>query len=112
MTEHNKIKVIRVSDFSSVPGARYRKDGDGSAQEFFEDYVKPAVGDSISEKILIDFDRTWGYASSFISELARQMALAYNKADVRENLELKSDDEPTLIKRFWTEFAKDYSQHA
>ena len=47
---------INVSDFTTLPGARYKKDGDGSAEEFFDKYIKQHLNDK--ELILIDFDNT------------------------------------------------------
>ena len=36
----SNVETIRVKDFTTLPGARYKEDGDGSAEEFFEKYVK------------------------------------------------------------------------
>jgi len=93
--------IIRVSDFTTLPGARYKKDGDGSAEEFFDDYIKQHLNDN--KPILIDFDDTWGYASSFLSELAVKISrqCSRNELDVRKKIEIKSDDEPGLAERFW-----------
>lgn len=109
--EKDKVeKIVNVSDFTIVPGARYRKDGDSSAEAFFEDKLKPVLDVALSSKecVLIDFDGTWGYASSFISELARRVSLNYDKGSIQQYLRLKSNDEPTLIDRFQNELAKDY----
>lgn len=52
--------------------------------------------------LVIDFDGTWGYASSFLSELAvRIVGVLKTDEVIRERLELKSEDEPGLIDRFW-----------
>ncbi len=92
---------ISVSDFTTLPGARYKKDGDGSAEEFFDKYIKQHLENK--ESILIDFDNTWGYASSFLSELALEISrqCRRDKLDVREKIEIKSNDEPGLTERFW-----------
>jgi len=96
----NTVK-ISISDFTTLPGARYEKDGDGSAEEFFDKYIKRHLEDK--ESILIDFDNTWGYASSFLSELALEISQQCKQdgLDVREMIEIKSDDEPGLTERFW-----------
>lgn len=108
--DSNAEVVVKVSDFTLVPGARYRKDGDGSAEAFFEDILKSNLETAISEKkiICIDFDGTWGYASSFISELARRISLEFTRDDVQNFIEFKSDDESMLIDRLKNELAKDY----
>ena len=93
--------TVRVSDFTTLPGARYKKDGDGSAEQFFNERIKRHFKDK--ESILIDFDNTWGYASSFLSELALEISrqCKQDKLDVRKKIEIKSDDEPGLAERFW-----------
>ena len=93
--------TIRVSNFTTLPGARYKKDGDGSAEEFFDKYIKQHLEDR--ESILIDFDNTWGYASSFLSELALEISrqCKRGKLNVREKIKIKSNDEPGLAERFW-----------
>jgi len=93
--------TVRVSDFTTLPGARYRDDGDGSAEQFFDERIKRHLKDK--EPILIDFDNTWGYASSFLSELALEISqqCEQDKLDVRKKIEIKSDDEPGLAERFW-----------
>ena len=96
----NRIK-ISVSDFTTLPGARYKSDGDGSAEEFFNKYIKRRLKNK--ESILIDFDNTWGYASSFLSELALEISQQCKQdgLDAREKIKIKSDDEPGLTERFW-----------
>lgn len=108
-------RVIRVVDFAEIPGARHRTDGDKSAQEFFEDIVKPAADQELLQEkdgyLLIDLDYTVGYASSFISELAKLMSLNYKKASkVQKRLAIKSDEDPGLIESFWNGFKQKYNQ--
>jgi hypothetical protein len=97
----SNVETIRVKDFTTLPGARYKEDGDGSAEEFFEKYVKEKL--EKDDKILIDFDGTWGYASSFLSELALRIANKYqnNNKDIRASVKIKSEDESGLVERFW-----------
>lgn len=110
----DEIKVIRVIDFAEIPGARHRTDGDNSAQEFFEDVVKPIADKELlqdrNSQLLIDLDYTVGYASSFISELAKLMSVEYKKAPrVQKRLTIKSDEDPGLIESFWHGFRQKYS---
>lgn len=97
----SNVITVRVSDFTTLPGARYKSDGDGSAEEFFSKYIKRHLKDK--ESILIDFDNTWGYASSFLSELALEISQQCKQdgLDIRKKIEIKSDDEPGLTERFW-----------
>lgn len=114
MKDTNIEATIRVVDFAKMPGARSREDGDNSAQEFFEDVLVP-VADSIfkssKNKILIDLDDTYGYASSFVSELARLIKLKYGfLKGTKKKLIIKSDQDPGQIDKFWNEYKKKYTE--
>ena len=107
-------KVIRVVDFARIPGARHRSDGDNSAEQFFEEVVKP-VADKIllqtkKDILTLDLDHTVGYSSSFISELSRLFSINYKKASgVKRRLLIKSEEDPGLIESFWNGFKQKYS---
>jgi hypothetical protein len=108
------MQIIKVVDFAKTPGARYRSDGDNSAQEFFEDVVK-AIADSVFSTprgmLHFDLDHTTGYASSFVSELAHLMVEHYGKIKkVKKRITIKSDEDPGQIERFWNGFNKKYSK--
>ncbi len=111
----DEFKVIRVIDFAEIPGARHRTDGGNSAEQFFEDVVKPIADVELKQSkngtILIDLDYTVGYASSFISELAKLMSIAYKQVPkVKRRLVIKSDEDPGLIESFWNGFKQKYAE--
>lgn len=99
----DNIIVVKISkDFTDSPGARYRTDGDNSGQEFFEDILEPKL-DSVlldpNKKLLLDIDDTYGYASSFLSEVFIRVVVKYkDKELIRKKIIVKSDDEPLLKK--------------
>lgn len=99
--------VVKVSDFTTLPGARHREDGDGSADQFFEERVLPILRkilENKESKIIIDLDGTLGYASSFISQLAvRIKGEVHNKRTIKKRLIIKSDDDENQKERFWDE---------
>lgn len=103
-------EVVRVADFTVLPGARYRKDGDGSADEFFEDYIKQKLEDIIANNdvLEIDLDNTLGYASSFISQLAIRIRELFrdNRRSIKKHIIIKSDDDQNQKQRFWEEIEK------
>lgn len=105
----NKV-TIRVRDFTTVPGARHRTDGDGSADEFYEDYVEKPLKDAVkaNKDIVLDFDGTWSYPSSFTSQLAMLIKTNYDSDYIRQHLEPVANDEPGMVERFWFEYEKDY----
>lgn len=65
----DNVKIIIRSDFSDAPGARYRKDGPHSGEEFLEELLRPKFEEAIKKgvKLIIDLDGVWGYPSSFVS---------------------------------------------
>src|SRR6266849_3385405 len=97
-TQQITINIAR--DFSLYPGARYRTDGDYSGQQFYEDLLKSKLSEiwkDPNKSLLIDFDGTFGYASSFISEVFISVVRDFHDKDALKNkLKLKSDDEPLL----------------
>ena len=97
MEQKNSISIAK--DFSIFPGARYRADGEHSGEEFYEDLLKSRLEQAIesNQKLLIDFDGTWGYPSSFISEIFTRAKKDFmHRADLSEILEFKTGDEPLL----------------
>lgn len=106
-------EIVRVVDFAEIPGARYRTDGDNSAEEFFEDVLKLTADEVLlkgtSTMLVIDLDGTRGYPSSFISELSKLMSMHYRKAKkIKKRLVVKSDEDPGLLEEFWDGFNQKY----
>ena len=92
-------KIIISSDFSKTPTARYRSDGKYSGEEFREDVLEKKYLEAVKseQKLFIDLDGGYGYATSFLEEAFGGLARKYGAAVVRNVLEFKSDDEPELI---------------
>ncbi|OCG39337.1 DUF4325 domain-containing protein [Gilliamella sp. Fer1-1] len=60
-------KILYVKDFSTFPGARYKRLGPASGEEFRDDVLIPALKQN--SQILINFDGVVGYGSSFLEEV-------------------------------------------
>jgi hypothetical protein len=93
-------KVVRVRDFTTIPGPRFIASGSGSAEEFFNSYVKPLLKNK--NKVTIDFSGTWGYPPSFTSQLG--VYLKKNLGgykEVKARIEIISDDNYEAVDRFW-----------
>ena len=94
------IKMIKISkDFSETPGARYISDGPNSGEQFYNEILKNSFGIAMSKNGLleIDFDDSFGYASSFLSEAFSRLTKEFGKDKVLKYLKLKSEDEPLLV---------------
>ncbi len=94
--------VLKIAqEFTPHIGARYRSDGDFSGDQFYEDILKPKLDEvwrDPKKKIILDLDGTFGYASSFLSQIfVRIMQDFHEKNKVLKKLIIKSDEEPLLI---------------
>ncbi len=102
MNNKQQIIINIAKDFTVYPGARYRSDGKHSGEQFYEDVLKPKMDKVINDPkttITINFDGTFGYASSFISEVFLRVAKDYkNKELVLRKLKFISNDDPLLIR--------------
>ena len=96
----NIIKIKISEDFTKHPGGRFIKDGDNSGEEFYNDFLKPKFEEILKDpeyKLEINFDGTYGYASSFISEVFRRLVIDFkDKSKIYEKLVFVSNDDPLL----------------
>jgi len=93
------IKLVISKDFTETPGARFIIEGSYSGEEFRNDFLEPKYLEAKikKEKLVIDFDGGYGYATSFLEEAFGGLARKYDEKEIKEVLEFKSDDEPSLI---------------
>jgi uncharacterized protein with ParB-like and HNH nuclease domain len=91
-----EIKIAR--DFSKTPWWRYIASGPFSWEQFYEEQLKP-IFESLSswEKLRIDFDDTYGYPPSFMSESFGRLYKNFWQDDIWERLELVSNWDKSLI---------------
>ena len=100
MSHSNILKIAR--DFSRNPGPRYRSEGENSGELFRESILFQRFEDARKKnmRLLIDLDGTAGFGTSFLEEvfggLIREDGVALS--DFRSVVELKSTEEPGLIK--------------
>lgn len=91
------MSIIKISkDYTLTPGARYKEDGNYSGEDFFEKHLRDAFKDSIDkgEKLTVDLDGTYGYASSFLSETFGLLVEEFGVDLVQNNLIIISLEEP------------------
>jgi hypothetical protein len=92
-------RVLRIAtEFSEMPGPRYKVEGDFSGELFRENHLEPLYlkckeqGDTL----LVDLDNTEGYATSFIEESFGGLKRRYPNDNVLDVISIKCDDEPFL----------------
>lgn len=106
----NQIKITIATEFSDAPGARFITDGDNSGELFYKNLLRDRFikAKDAGTKLYIDFDNTWGYASSFISGAFGRLADEFGKNTVEKyfDFNFKSDDDPTLFQKVRDEINK------
>ena len=103
------MKINICTDFTESPGARYISEGEYSGEEFRDKILEPnfKIAKEKNEKIIIELDGGYGYATSFLEEASGGLARKHSPKDVLEMLEFVSYDEPSLIEEI-----KNYIIHA
>jgi hypothetical protein len=96
------VTINIAKDYTTTPGARYKKDGPFSGEEFREKYLEDHFKDSNSTyKVKIILDGTEGYATSFLEEafggLARKIKSEKSSEKSLERLEFISTEDELLI---------------
>lgn len=100
---------IKISDeFTDAPGARYKTDGPKSGEEFLEKLLEPKYLQAVAskDKLVVDLDDVWGYASSFISGSFGALSMKYTPEAVMQVLSLICKDNPLLITKIEHEIKK------
>lgn len=102
--EMASLTIVIADEFANTPGSRNIDEGQFSGEEFLQKSLLPKFKQALSEncKLLIDLDRTEGYATSFLEEAFGGLARLYESKTVLKVLEFKSDDEPLLIEEIIT----------
>lgn len=103
MNDDNPI-IVRVKDFTTIPGPRFRSSGDNSAEQFFEEHVLPKLEEN--KQLVIDFSETWGYGPSFTSQLGICLVDKIGK-DAPYLVRGIATDDPEVVERFMAQM-KEY----
>ncbi len=91
---------IKISDdFSNTPGGRFIEEGPNSGEKFRNEILEPKYLEAKEkkEKILVDLDDCYGFPISFLEEAFGGLARKYPKDNIINVIEIKSDDQPSLI---------------
>lgn len=93
------MEIIICKDFTDAPGPRFKTQGDYSGEEFREDLLIPKFEESLknNEKLIINFDGTFGYPTSFLEEAFGGLKEKYDKKLILKTLDFISNDEIGLI---------------
>lgn len=89
-------RVISIAkDFSVYPGGRTPDDGPYSGQEFRDQFLIPSL--ESREHVIVDFDGTRGYGSSFLEEaFGGLVRCGYSRDDIVELISFSSSRESII----------------
>lgn len=85
-------------DFSNTPGGRYIKEGPNSGEEFRKNILLPIYKETIKngEKLEINFDGCYGYATSFLEEAFGGLVRELKQKGILENIVIISMDDASI----------------
>jgi hypothetical protein len=92
-----EVTINIAIEFSTTPGARYRKDGKYSGEEFREVYLEPHFDGEKDYKIKVIMDGAEGYATSFLEECFGGLRRLYGEDVCLKRLVIISEEDPLLI---------------
>lgn len=92
-----KIKIS--TDFSNTPGARHKEEGAYPGDEFRDSILIPKYKAAIenNEKLEVDFDGCYGYATSFLEESFGGMVRKLHQKGILNNIELVSNEDSSIV---------------
>lgn len=95
-----------ITEFSLSPGPRYRRTGEDSAEEFYEEYLSKWMTDAKDDdkKLRIVLDGTSGFLSSFLDESFNRLIKDFEVDYLKKNIEIVSDEEPQWRDMIYTMF--------
>lgn len=101
------VRINISKDFSETPGGRKIEEGNYSGEEFREKLLKEKYEEAVykGEKLEIDFDNCYGFASSFLEEAFGGLVRVCQKTGILDNIIIISNDDETLedtVRRYVT----------
>lgn len=97
------MKTIKIAnEFTDEPAGRYYSDGDFSGERFRKEFLIAALNDF--DKVVIDFDGTEGYGSSFLEEAFGGLVHeeGFSSAKLHDQFEFLSNEDGSVIKEVWS----------
>lgn len=93
------LRISVAEDFSRTPGARHPSEGKFSGDEFRDNILIPTYNKALmhNEKLIVDLDGCYGYATSFLEESFGGLVRKIRKKGILNNIILKSEEDESLI---------------
>ena len=97
---------LNVRDFTTTPGPRYKRLGNGSGEVFRDTRLAPAFNQARQKgvKLVVDLDGTSAYGSSFLEEAFGGLTRLFGKDAVLAVLDLRSEARPWYLSEVLDEY--------
>lgn len=89
---------LAVRDWSTTPGARTKKQGRFSGEEYREILVSHL---RMYDKVTVNLDGVAGYGVSWLDEVFTKLIESFSKEYLKAHLTIISKDEPYLVPQIW-----------
>jgi len=95
------MKFCIAKDYTKTPGGRFIKEGSFSGEDFRKKHLSPLYlkAKNEEEKLEINFDGGYGYATSFLEEAFGGLVRELKDPSVLEHLSFISEEEPGIIEK-------------
>jgi len=86
-------------EFTATPGARFKKDGPFSGEEFFDTLLAPKYEEAVRkrEKLVINLDGDYGYSACFLDYVFGMLSCVHEAKEVLHTVRFISNDDPSLV---------------
>ena len=91
------VSISIARQFTTTPGARYRKDGEYSGEEFRERFLVPQFSTESKDKVEVDLDNVEGYSTAFLEEAFGGLARIFGAGVVLDRIVFVSREDPLLV---------------
>jgi hypothetical protein len=110
MKNRNNISVL--DSFTEYPGLRHCSVSDDSGEEFYHTVLNSSFKQAIdkNEVLVVCLDGTAGYAPSFLDEAFGNLVYDFSLSEVKEKIEIVSEEEPSWIEMIFNETFMQWEQ--
>src|SRR5579872_818246 len=98
--------TIRLTEYTKKPGGRDTRGGVNSGEQFYNEMLLPEFKLALQnhEKLFVDLDNVEGYSTSFLNGSFGKLIRDFSRADIDNYLQLKSDNDPYVLKQIQRQF--------
>jgi hypothetical protein len=94
--------ILVAKDYSPEPAGRFPSDGPNNGERFRKKFLVPRLKKR-EIPLIVDFDETEGYGSSFLEEAFGGLVRVegFTASSLRNILRIESKEDPSVIEEIW-----------